>query len=821
MKTPPILLSLLLLAIPIAAPCHASSADGAAPAATDLIEEIGFPFGACYLEGGSAPAWSVRLNWGTDDARKALLEASLERDDGGEKRDVSAATDLLSGQTWEPDLGLGGLSAGLYHLRGRLTVGSDVHPIDARFAILSKELADRPDGEVPSWMGIVPQIPRFQPEEIQSVTDFMYRLGVRHVRWEVQWGQIEPQAGVYDWEFTDQIFEALSLYGFRVMGSLSYWGPAGKDVPGRAAWSPEGRAFWVDHYAGPVIKRYGYRVKDWQIWNEPNAYWDEDPEKSTGFARGFGSPANYYDLFLRSYKAGQSASPDIKVLPSLASASQVESLELLAGMGLLEHFDGLVIHTYGNHDRHLAAARQWMDERGFEDRNILIGEVGRGGAGGAPGAELQQAVHVPEVFLFSAGVRGISGVDWFKLTDSTGVRGFGLLTMENEPRLSAVAYHTVARLLSGATGGTSRTEGAVRIHEVERTGRPPLTGLWVQGDAGSVRIGLRKTSDEPLLAWNLMGRRVDLGLGKESRWVELDAHPLFIEGDIEVSIPLQMYLVPLADGSLRIRWESGKPMDDAGKLTVTAEGLEPENQTLEVALKGKETEVEVPLEGATQGTANRIRAFWKSDTTGLESLADRNVEFTRAPKVTPQEALALTPPEGMPMWEVKDYTAHKHIPLDGPEDLSAKMALGWTDEHLVLWIEQTDDIWVPVSKKPWAEDGPQFCLDPGNLRSPHAFYVEYCFGLAKDGPLAFVLDQPHYKPELLAKREGTKTLYRLLMPFSDLNIKPEAGMPMSASLIINENDGKGREGWLSWGDGIALSKDPSLYRQFILAPPNP
>jgi len=46
-------------------------------------------------------------------------------------------------------------------------------------------------------------------------------------------------------------------------------------------------------------------------------------------------------------------------------------------------------------------------------------------------------------------------------------------------------------------------------------------------------------------------------------------------------------------------------------------------------------------------------------------------------------------------------------------------------------------------------------------------------------------------------------------------------MPMGATLIINENDGKGREGWLSWGEGVALSKDPSLYRQFILAPPNP
>jgi len=775
------------------------------------VGEIGFPFGGCFVEGGPAPAWSVRLEWGTDKAREVSLEASVERDDGGEKREVAAAAKLLSGHKWEPDLGLKGLTPGLYHLRGRLTVGAMEHPVVARFAILAKELADRPDDEVPPWMGLVPQISRFQPEEIQTVTDFMHQLGVRHVRWEVGWHRIEPEAGVYDWGFTDQILDALSLKGFNIMGCLTYWGPAGRDVPGKMAWTPEGRAFWVDHYATPVFKRYGPRIKDWQIWNEPNAFWNEDPEKATGFAIAFGTPSNYYDLFLRSYQAGKRVSPDLNIMASLASTGQMESLKLLAGMGLLDHFDGLVVHTYGNHIRNLTAARQWMDENGFADKGIGVGEVGQGGADGAAGAEMQQTVNVPEVFLSSAGVKGVFGVDWFSLTDSTGAPGYGLLNNEDEPRLSAVAYHTVARLLSGASGGTSRTEGAVRIHEVQRTGRPPLTGLWVQGDAGSVRIGLRKKS----------GRQVDLGLGGETKWVELDGHPLLLEGDIEISMPLQMRMIPLPNGSLRIRWESGKPLDDAGKLTLTAEGLDPENQTLEVALTGRETEVEVPLKGATQGSAHRIRASWKSDVSGLESLADRNVEFTRAPKVTPEEALALTPPEGMPMWEVEDYVKYMDIPLDGPEDLSAKMALGWTDEHLVLWIDQTDDIWVPATLQPWSQDGPQFALDPANLRSPHAFYVEYCFGLGEDGPVAFVPEQPHYKPELLAKREGNKTLYRLLIPFADLNVKPEAGMPMGATLIINENDGKGREGWLSWGEGVALSKDPSLYRQFILAPPNP
>jgi hypothetical protein len=707
-------------------------------------------------------------------------------------------------------------------LRGMLRVDAIERTLEHRFAVLSAELAGRPDEEVPSWIGVVDQINRY-PSKTLFMCEFMHRIGVRHVRWYVPWHKIEPERGVYDWTSTDNQLACYDVFGFELMGFIGYWGPAGADILGehgeRMALSPEGRAFWAKHYAEAAFKRYGHRVKHWQIWNEPNAFWNEDPKKATGFALGIGSPSNYFDLFRRSHAAGKRMDPDLKILGSLASASQMENLELLAGMGLTNIFDGLVIHTYGNPARHLTDVQRWMETHGHRGKDLIVGETGRGGAVGSFEAEMRQAVHVPEVFFSAASVEGVVGIDWFVLCDGFAPYGFGLLDWRFEPTLSTVAYHTTARLMSGAVGGASRTEGPVRIHVIEREGRPPLTGMWVVGETGAVRVGLRNRSEQPPAAWNLMGRRRELPLGEGTTWIELDGDPLLIEGDVEVSFPLHMSLAPAAGGELRVTWTSETEMDASGTLTVEAQGLRPERRAMDIRLTGKETDVVVPLDGAEPGERYAVRAVWTSSDGELSAMAERQVGFTPAPRVTDEQALALRRPEGHPHWTMTDYTRTKGQPLQGPDDLSAEMALGWTDDDLVLWIEQVDDIWVPVTDHPWGEDGPQFSIDPANERSQNAFYVEYNFGLRADGsPLAMVWGQPHYNPQLIGKREGNRTYYRLLIPFGDFNVKPEAGMPMSATLIINENDGQGREGWLSWGGGIAESKNPALYREFVLAP---
>jgi len=40
---------------------------------------------------------------------------------------------------------------------------------------------------------------------------------------------------------------------------------------------------------------------------------------------------------------------------------------------------------------------------------------------------------------------------------------------------------------------------------------------------------------------------------------------------------------------------------------------------------------------------------------------------------------------------------------------------------------------------------------------------------------------------------------------------------MSVSMLVNDNDGAVRKGWIEWGSGIGTGKDPALFRPVRLA----
>lgn len=58
-------------------------------------------------------------------------------------------------------------------------------------------------------------------------------------------------------------------------------------------------------------------------------------------------------------------------------------------------------------------------------------------------------------------------------------------------------------------------------------------------------------------------------------------------------------------------------------------------------------------------------------------------------------------------------------------------------------------------------------------------------------------------------REGTTTRYAVAMPLTALDVdgaKLQAGIGFN--LVVHDDDGSGREGWMQLAPGIADSKDP-------------
>ncbi|WFR67750.1 glycosyl hydrolase [Curtobacterium flaccumfaciens] len=64
-------------------------------------------------------------------------------------------------------------------------------------------------------------------------------------------------------------------------------------------------------------------------------------------------------------------------------------------------------------------------------------------------------------------------------------------------------------------------------------------------------------------------------------------------------------------------------------------------------------------------------------------------------------------------------------------------------------------------------------------------------------------------------RSGTVTTYEAGMAWDDLGIDPSGGL-VSFSMVVNDNDGAGRKGYIEWASGIGNGKDSALFRGFVL-----
>ena len=67
-------------------------------------------------------------------------------------------------------------------------------------------------------------------------------------------------------------------------------------------------------------------------------------------------------------------------------------------------------------------------------------------------------------------------------------------------------------------------------------------------------------------------------------------------------------------------------------------------------------------------------------------------------------------------------------------------------------------------------------------------------------------------------RDGNTTRYELAVPLKDAAlIDPARTRAFGFSVLANDNDGKGRKGWIEWGSGIGREKNPARYHACRIA----
>ena len=179
-------------------------------------------------------------------------------------------------------------------------------------------------------------------------------------------------------------------------------------------------------------------------------------------------------------------------------------------------------------------------------------------------------------------------------------------------------------------------------------------------------------------------------------------------------------------------------------------------------------------------------------------------------------------------YEKKDV---KENPLwKGPEDQSFSATMMWDEENFYFLAMVTDDVYsmniTPYTPdRMWQGDNIQFSIDDrleinpvdagvinelsigklngfGDICYRHSSY----YGL----PVAQIVENM----DICIKRYEGYTVYEIAAPWSEIlqpGFVPSTDRTYRFSVMINENDGTGRKGWMEYNSGIGASKQVDLF----------
>ncbi len=260
-----------------------------------------------------------------------------------------------------------------------------------------------------------------------------------------------------------------------------------------------------------------------------------------------------------------------------------------------------------------------------------------------------------------------------------------------------------------------------------------------------------------------------------------------------------------------------------------------------LSIEGKQSaSVVVPLADFDQNKIYRIKATCK-DSPGRVQVDQRPIAgLVSVPRV--RESVTLDGKLDEAGWKsiaprrvdaIEHFYAFKkqenQADWKGPEDLSADIKWMWDDQYLYVGVVVTDDVAGPVKPEydPWQQDGLQFLVDPMRTSASKVGKYDYALGenngahrvkcyLAADGSVQLG-EVTTWKVSTHRHGAGGNITYEIAIPWSTLApFKPSAGANLGLTLIINEDDGHGRDSFMTWF-GNAHNKDIDKVADLILA----
>ncbi len=210
--------------------------------------------------------------------------------------------------------------------------------------------------------------------------DYLPPLGVKKIRLQAGWAKCEKTPGVYDWKWLDEIIDYAVANDLEPWVQTSYGNPAypgggGVNLLNSIMTSEEAWAAW-DRWVEALVIRYKDRVKEWEIWNEP-----DHPGQNI-------SPETTAHLNIRTAEIIKRIQPEAKIA-GLAYTSNSDKvyldkfLKVIADAGKLDLFHWISYHSYTMRPEDAYTEKKVLGLRSVIEKyskNILL----RQGENGAP-----------------------------------------------------------------------------------------------------------------------------------------------------------------------------------------------------------------------------------------------------------------------------------------------------------------------------------------------------------------------------------------------------------------------------------------------------
>ncbi len=221
-------------------------------------------------------------------------------------------------------------------------------------AVVVAIVAGNPPAAGAVELGISEDVQYLSGQALGARLDNYVRLGVRWVRFQLQWAYVEPSPGSYDPAWVagyDALMSAISKRGLKAIVEIQTTPPWARGAGCSGVLCAPADVSAYAAFAGAVAKRYAGRVGAWEIWNEPNNPYFFQPAPD---------PRLYTQMLVAAYRRIKAADPRVTVVSgglapsgtvlaangSYVWVNPVDFLSQIYAYGGARSFDAVGIHPY-------------------------------------------------------------------------------------------------------------------------------------------------------------------------------------------------------------------------------------------------------------------------------------------------------------------------------------------------------------------------------------------------------------------------------------------------------------------------------------------